>query len=64
MVSNDLMKDLLKVFKKHLNKKAAVAFAFTMDPDYKVVHWATNVSRKDGIDLFEKTAKKMIAQSN
>lgn len=63
-MSKDLMNDLLEVFEKHLNKKVAVAFAFTVEPDYKEVHWAMNVSRKDGVMLFQKTAKKIISQNN
>lgn len=40
-------------------EKPAMAIAFTLPPDYNHVHWITNVSRENGIELFEATAQKM-----
>ena len=41
--------------------RPALAVAFTLPPGYDTVHWITNVSREDGIAIFEETAKKMKA---
>jgi hypothetical protein len=41
-----------------------LAIAFTLAPEYDEVHWVTNVSRRDGIELFRATAAKMIAETN
>lgn len=54
-----LATELEEVFKRHLKGKPAMAVAFTLPPDYKEVHWVTNVSRDDGIELFMNTALKM-----
>ena len=43
--------------------KPGMAVAFTLPPDYQDVHWITNVSREDGIKLFEETAAKMRANT-
>ncbi len=43
--------------------RAAFAICYTLPPDYDECHWATNVSRKDGIALFEETAIKMRGQT-
>ena len=45
-------------------ERPTLAIAFSLPPDYEDVHWVTNVSRDNGIQLFEQTAKKMIAQTN
>jgi hypothetical protein len=59
-----LGKDLYAVFNKHFNCRVAFAIAFTLPPDYNVAHWATNVRRADGIDIFEMTAARMRAEIN
>lgn len=64
MASNigDLTKlatELEEVFKRYFRGKPAMAIAFTLPPDYKEVHWVTNISREDGIELFMNTALKM-----
>ena len=59
-----LAKDLEGVFEKHFQCRPAMAIAFTLPPDSDEAHWVTNVSREDGVLLFQKTAKKMIVQTN
>jgi hypothetical protein len=59
-----LAKDLEKVFEKHGFRKPGMAIAFTLPPGYDECHWVTNVSRDDGIKLFQDTAQKMIAKTN
>ena len=59
-----MMKELESVFLRHFGGRPAIAFAFTLPPAYNTAHWATNISRKDGIELFEMTAAKMRAQLN
>lgn len=58
----DLAKELEQVFMRRFRGRPAMAIAFTLPPDYDEVHWVTNISRQDGIKLFEKTALKMVAQ--
>jgi len=54
-----LTKDLENVFKKHFpDKKHAFGLAFTLFPNFEV-HWATNVPRDIGIQIFEEVAEKM-----
>lgn len=58
-----LAKDIERVFLNHFGwmrgGKPAIAIAFTLPPNYTDVHWVTNVSRVDGIELFQETANKM-----
>lgn len=54
-----LARDLEAVFLAYGLGKPALAIAFTLPPDYKETHWVTNVSREDGIELFQETANKM-----
>jgi hypothetical protein len=58
---SDLIKEIEKLFKDFLktDKKPGLAIAMTLPPGYKDVHWMTNLSRDDGISLFQNTAKKM-----
>jgi len=44
-------------------ERVAFAICYTLPPDFDECHWATNVSRQDGIALFEETAMKMRAQT-
>jgi hypothetical protein len=46
------------------SERPSMAIALSLPPDYQDVHWVTNVTRTDGIKLFQETAKKMIAQAN
>jgi hypothetical protein len=59
-----MVKELEAVFSRHFGGRPAMAFAFTLPPAYDVAHWATNLSRKDGIKILEETAQKMKAQLN
>ena len=61
-----LAKALEHIIRAHFEteERPTMAIAFSLPPDYKDVHWVTNISRSDGIELFEKTAKKMISQTN
>lgn len=52
-----------ELFINKFGAKPSLAIAFALPP-YMTVHWVTNVSRADGIDLFRKTAAKMAAQTN
>lgn len=54
-----LADELEAVFKRRFGNRPAMAIAFTLPPNYDEVHWVTNVSRADGIELFEGTANKM-----
>jgi len=57
--------DLEAVLSKRFpGERPAFAIAFTLPPEYDVCHWATNVSREDGVKLFADTAKKMIIEMN
>jgi len=60
----ELAKELEDVFQKHFDGRPAMSIAFTLPPDYKDVHWVTNVSRNDGVNLFRETANKMLSQIN
>lgn len=41
-------------------KQPAMAIAFSLkESDYKEVHWITNISRSEGIELFREVANKM-----
>lgn len=57
----DLAKELEAVFMRRFKGKPAMAIAFTLPPDYKEIHWITNVSREDGITILAETALKMDA---
>ena len=57
-------KEVEALVKRHFGKRAALAIAFTLSPDYDEVHWVTNVSRGDGIRLFAATAARMKAERN
>lgn len=60
----NLAEELEQVFQRHFGGRPAMAIAFTLPPDYKEVHWVTNVSRDDGITLFKETALKMAVKTN
>ena len=55
---------VLQVFELFDVGKPALVMAFTLPPEYKQVHWITNVSRKEGIVLMRDTATAMEAQQN
>ena len=57
-------KKVERLFQKEFGRKAALAIAFTLEPDFDDCHWVTNVSREDGVALFSETAKKMLVQTN
>ena len=60
-----MLKEIVAVMELHGVKKPAIAIAFTAEnEDYQECHWATNVSRENGITLFKETANKMISQTN
>lgn len=60
-----MLKEIIAVMELHGVVKPAIAIAFTTEiEDYQVVHWATNISRANGIKLFKETANKMISQTN
>lgn len=59
----DLAKEIEAVFMRHFKGKPAMAIAFTLPPDYKEVHWITNVSREDGIIILAETALEMDANT-
>jgi len=55
-----MVKDIVDVMKAHGVDDPAIAIAFTAkNENYSTCHWATNVSRKDGITLFTETAENM-----
>lgn len=60
----DMANDIKVVFEKHGIKDPAFAIAFTASPDYRTVHWVTNVSRTDGIKLMKATSEKMTYTAN
>lgn len=55
---------VLKLFEVGGLGKPALIMAFTLPPDYKELHWITNVTRKQGIEIMRETATKMEAQQN
>lgn len=60
-----MLKDIEKVMMKHLKLKErpAVGICFTMEhTGWDTAHYATNISRMEGIKLFEDTAERMKAQ--
>ncbi len=60
-----MLAEIIEVMEAHGMKEPAISIAFTIKQEnYKNVHWATNVSRANGIKLFKETADKMIAQTN
>ena len=59
-----LAKEVEAVFEKHFKGRTAIAIAFTLPSDRSEVHWVTNVSRNDGIKLFQDTAKRMRLEIN
>ena len=59
-----LTEDIKAVFYKHFKKKAAIAISFSLEPDYQVAHWVTNVSRSCGIAMFDEAAIAMQAKMN
>ena len=60
-----LAKEIEAVIMKHTGgEKPGMAVAITLPPDYEEVHWITNLSRADGINLLASTARKMTAQAN
>ena len=63
-ISKEFMKKLEKIFEEQFGGKCAIAFCFTLPPNYKDCFYATNVSRADGIKLFQETAQKMLIQTN
>jgi hypothetical protein len=60
----DLAVEIVNVIKAKFGGNPAIGVCFTLEDDRKEVHWVTNVSRVDGVNLFQNTAKKMIAQTN
>lgn len=66
LLSQKFMKDLKGVFKKHLGQEdIAIAVCFTLPSEnWERVHWATNVSRTDGIKLFRESANAMNTKMN
>jgi hypothetical protein len=59
-----LTQRVVDMFEEEFGSTPALAIAFTLAEDRKLVHWCTNVSRDDGIELLRNTAAKMIAQTN
>ena len=59
-------KEIERLFSDRFCKgeKPSIAIAFTLPPDYKHCRFITNVSRQNGITLFQATAEKMIADMN
>ena len=55
---------VLELFKVGGFGKPALIMAFTLPPDYQELHWITNVTRKQGIEIMRETANKMEAQQN
>lgn len=47
------------LFEQQFGERPGLAIAFTLPGRSTDVHWVTNVSREDGIKLFEATAQKM-----
>ena len=60
----DLAEEIIEVFRKRFGGDPSVAIAFQLGDDSDAVHWVTNVSREDGIQLFQFTAQSMINQTN
>ena len=60
----DLARAIEALVQEHLEltEKPAIALCLTLPPTYERVHWITNVSRSDGIKLFEGAATNMRAQ--
>lgn len=57
--------DIKKVIKKHFTAKdPVVAVCFMLNPKDGNVHWVTNVSRLDGINLFKEASIKMFGGIN
>ena len=61
-----LAQDIIKVIELHFpDQHPAVGLVFTLkDENYKDAHWVTNMSREDGIVLFNNTAEKMKRMNN
>jgi hypothetical protein len=55
---------VLKLFELSGVGRPALIMAFTLPPNYDEVHWITNVTRKEGIQLMRDTATRMEAQQN
>jgi hypothetical protein len=59
-----LAEDIEAVFEKHGFSDPALGVAFTLPENRRHVHWVTNVSREQGIQLFGATAEQMQAERN
>lgn len=55
------LKDFLETEADIVVGDIAVGLVFSIEP-YDICHWATNMSREDGINLFSEVAKKMQKQ--
>jgi hypothetical protein len=62
----EFAKKVEKLFSDEFCKgeKPAIAIAFSLPHAYENVHYVTNVSRQDAINLFEATAEIMISRTN
>jgi predicted NBD/HSP70 family sugar kinase len=61
-----MAKEVEEVMKRHLGKKQSIGMiiSFTLPPDYKTVHWVSNLDRNQGAAVLQATAEKMIAKTN
>ena len=57
-----MVKEIETVIKKYLelDEKPGLAIAMTLPPKFNNVYWVSNLDRKDGIMLLDKTAQKML----
>ena len=54
-----IMADFEEALWEYFGQKPSIAVALAAPPDYNTAHWLTNVTRSDGIELFERTAAQM-----
>jgi hypothetical protein len=59
-----VVKELEQVFVEHFGGRPAMVIAFTLPQDRASAHWATNVSREDGIRVLQGVMQRMIAEGN
>lgn len=61
-----LARDMEKLLQEYMGttERVSVGICFTMPPQYDECFFVTNLSRTDGIRLFEATAAKMRIKAN
>ena len=51
----ELTYNITKLIEEEFKQKAAVMVAFTLQEDWKEVHWCVNIKNEDAIKLFKNT---------